>query len=90
MRQELGRCRLGVVLEEVGWSQQDLSDYSAVPKSVISRALSEEPGKKRKISLRDAIAMTDAIYVMTGKLYHPRELYEGTMAPPSRRSEGES
>lgn len=79
-----------MVLDEIGWSQQDLSDYSAVPKSVISRALSEEPDQKRKISLRDAIAITDAIYVVTGKYYHPRELYEGTLMPPSRRSEGES
>lgn len=90
MRRNLGRCRLNEILIEIGWSQQQLSDYSDVPKGQISRYLSDDPKQRRKISLRDAIAIVDAIYVYSGKAVHPRELYEGTLNQPVRRSVGES
>lgn len=88
-RPELGRCRLDEILREIGWSAQELADRSDVDKGQISRFLSKKD-KPRKISLRDAIAITDTIYIYTGKSYHPRELYEGTRIPPARRSMGES
>ncbi|MNW49402.1 helix-turn-helix protein [compost metagenome] len=90
MRRNLGRCRLNEILIELGWSQQQLSDYSDVPKGQISRYLSDDPEQQRKISLRDAIAITDAVRVYANRVIHPRELYEGTLEPPVRRSVGES
>ncbi|MFD1267552.1 helix-turn-helix domain-containing protein [Paenibacillus motobuensis] len=85
-RRELGRCRLAVILDEIGWSQQDLSNYSGISKDQVSRFISGE----RKISLRDAIAITDAVLVYVNKTVHPRELYEGTFKKPVRRGASES
>jgi len=85
----LGRCRLGDILTEIGWSQQELAEYSSLDKTLISRFLSEDPKQKRKISLLAGIIITDTIYAKTGTYYHPRELYEGTQKPLFGRSEGE-
>lgn len=77
----LGRCRLGDILAEIGWSQQELADYSGLNKTIISRFLSDDPKQVRKISLLAGIIITDTIYAKTDKYYHPRELYEGTREP---------
>lgn len=85
----LGRCRLEDILTEIGWSQQDLANYTSLDKTLISRFVSEDPKQQRKISLLAGIIITDTIYAKTGTYYHPRELYEGTQTPLIGRSGGE-
>lgn len=82
----LGRCRLGDILDTIGWSQQDLADYAGIGKDQISRYVTENPRQKRKMSLFVSILITDVIYARTGMYFHPRELYEGTQNPLPRRS----
>ena len=86
----LGRCCLGDILEDIGWTQQELADNCGLRKSTISRFLSDDSEKKRKISLLHGIIITDTIYAKTGRYYHPRELYEGTKEPPLGRGADKS
>lgn len=86
----LGRCRLGDILDSIGWTQQDLSNYTGIGKDQVSRFITENPRQKRKISLFMGILITDVIYAKTGRYFHPRELYEGTLDSLSGRSGDDS
>lgn len=83
----LGRCRLGTILDMIGWSQQDLANHTGIGKDQISRYVSTNPKQRRKISLWAGILITDTIYAKTGRYFHPRELYENTNKLPLRHSE---
>lgn len=72
MRYELGRCCLVDILRSIGWSQQDLSDYTGIDKTTVSKYAS----KKRTISLLNAVVITETIYERTGRRFSPRDLYE--------------
>lgn len=72
MRYKLDRCCLEDILRSVGWTQKDLSDYTGIDKTTVSKYVS----KKRTISLLNAVIITETIYERTGKRYSPRDLYE--------------
>lgn len=72
MGYQLGRCYLDTILHEIGWSQKDLSDYTEIDKTTLSKYVKGS----RIISYLNSIIITETIYERTGKRYSPSDLYE--------------
>lgn len=72
MKIELGRCRLKDIRLKIGWTQRQLSKATGIPAYVLSRY---ENGKGT-VTFFNAILITETIYVKTGVLISPRDLYD--------------
>lgn len=68
---EIDRCLIPEILAEIGWTQQDLSNYTGIDKTTISRYVRN----KRPVTYLASILITDTIYAKTGVRYSPRDLY---------------
>ncbi|WP_054958427.1 hypothetical protein [Paenibacillus dakarensis] len=83
MKVTYGRCLLVDILREIGWTQQDLANYSGLNKRTISFYATEA---RRKMPLVTSVIITDTINAKLGLNYSPRDLYEWIQV----RGDGES
>jgi predicted transcriptional regulator len=72
MTLKVGRCRLVEILAEIGWSQQDLADYSGLSKQVVSQYATEA---RIRMPLLYSVIIVDTIFEWTGRRYAERDLY---------------
>lgn len=76
MNYGVGRCLLPDILREIGWSQQELADYTGLDKRTISFYAT---GARKKMPLIMAVCITDTINAKTCSDFSPRDLYEWTV-----------
>jgi transcriptional regulator with XRE-family HTH domain len=67
MRVSVGRCLIPNLLASRGWTQRQLAEHSGIDERVISFY---STGRRKKMSLLIAVALSDALGVS------PRDLYE--------------